>query len=94
MVDLLCRWAPLDAVAEFGAPTATVALAWVLSVRGRKGFGQERERGGKVSTMLVSIGTMGSPDFLDVGHSTPLQITENDIIKVSLAILGYGGPDL
>ena len=41
-VDLLRRWAPLDAVAEFGAPTITIALAWVLSVRGRKGFGWER----------------------------------------------------
>ena len=40
-VDLLRRWAPLDAVAEFGAPTITIALAWVLSVRGRKGFGWE-----------------------------------------------------
>ncbi len=63
-------------------------------LRGRKGFGQEREGRGKVSTMLVSIGTMGSPDFFDVGRSTPLQITENNIIKVLLAILGYGGPDL
>jgi hypothetical protein len=61
MVDLLLRWAPfLDAVAEFGAPTVTIALAWVLSVRGCKGFGQEQEGGGeKVSTMLVSIGTVG-----------------------------------
>ena len=63
-------------------------------LRGRKGFGQEREGGGEVSTMLVSIGMMGCPDFFDVGRSTPLQITENNIIKVLLAILGYGGPDL
>ena len=40
MVDLLRRWAPLDVVAEFGAPTVTIALEWVLSVRGRKGFRQ------------------------------------------------------
>ena len=44
--------------------------------------------------MLVSIGMMGSPDFFDVGRSTPLQITENNIFKVLLAILEYGGPDL
>jgi hypothetical protein len=46
-VDLLLRWAPLDAVAEFGAPTVTIALAWVLLVRGHKGFGREREGGEK-----------------------------------------------
>ena len=33
----------LDAVAEFGAPAITIALAWVLSVRGRKSFGREQE---------------------------------------------------
>jgi len=37
----------LDTVAEFGAPTATLSLAWVFSVRGRKGFGREREGGEK-----------------------------------------------
>ena len=31
----------------FGTPTVTIALAWVLSVRGRKGFGREREGGEK-----------------------------------------------
>ena len=43
-VDLLHRWAPsqLDTVDKFGAPTVTIALTWVLSVRGRKGFGWER----------------------------------------------------
>ena len=73
MVDLLLRWAPfLDAVAEFGAPTVTIALAWVLSVRGCKGFGQEREGGGeKVSITLVSIEAMGSPECFGVGCSTP-----------------------
>jgi hypothetical protein len=46
-------------VAEFGAPTITIALTWVLSVRGHKSFGQEQEGGDeKVSTMLVSIGTV------------------------------------
>ena len=45
MVNLLLRWALLDAVAEFGTPTVTVALTWVLSVRGCKGFGQEQEGG-------------------------------------------------
>ena len=50
----------LDAVAKFGAPTITISLAWVLSVRGRKGFGQEREGGGeKVSINLVTIGSLG-----------------------------------
>ena len=49
----------VDAVAEFGAPTITIALTWVLSVRGHKSFGQEQEGGEeKVSTMLVSIGTV------------------------------------
>ena len=58
--NLLRRWVPLYAVAEFGAPTITIVLAWVLLVRGRKGFGREREGGGeKVSTMLVPIGTVG-----------------------------------
>jgi len=47
MVDLLRLWAPLDAVAKFGAPTITIALAWVLSVRGRKGFGHKQEGGEK-----------------------------------------------
>jgi len=42
-VVLLRRWEPLDTVAEFGAPTVTIVLAWVLSVRGHKGFGWERE---------------------------------------------------
>ena len=46
-VDLLRPWVPLYAVAEFGTPTITIALAWVLLVRGRKGFGWEREGGEK-----------------------------------------------
>ncbi len=58
--NLLRRWVPLYAVAEFGAPTITIVLTWVLLVRGRKDFGREREGGGeKVSTMLVPIGTVG-----------------------------------
>ena len=58
-VVLLRGWEPLDTVAEFGAPTVTIVLAWVLSVRGHKGFGREGEGGGeKVSTMLVPIGTV------------------------------------
>ena len=57
MVNLLRRWAPLDVVAEFGAPTVTIALAWVLSVRGRKGFGfgWEREGGGRKSVSNVGV---------------------------------------
>ena len=49
-----------------------VSLAWVFLVRGHKGFGREQEGGGeKVSTTLVSIGTMGSPEFFNVGCSKP-----------------------
>ena len=54
MVNLLRRWAPLDVVAEFGAPTVTIALARVLSVRGRKGFGREQE-GGRKSVHNVGV---------------------------------------
>ena len=57
-VDLLLQWAPLDAVAKFGAPTITIALAWVLSVRGRKGFGRERE-GGRKSVHNVGVDRYG-----------------------------------
>jgi len=46
-VNLLLWWALLDAVAAFGAPTVTIALSWVLLVRGRKGFGREQEGGEK-----------------------------------------------
>ena len=51
-VYFLRRWALLDAVlAEFGAPTVTIALTWawvlLLLVRGRNGFGWEREEGKK-----------------------------------------------
>jgi len=53
-VDLLRPWSPLDAVAEFGAPTVTIALACVLSVSGRKGFSQERE-GGRKSVHDVGV---------------------------------------
>jgi hypothetical protein len=50
----------LDAVDEFGAPTITIALAWVLLVRGGKGFGWEQEGGEKkVSMVMVVIGTLG-----------------------------------
>ena len=34
MFCLLSQWAPLEVVAEFGAPTTTGPLAWVLSDRG------------------------------------------------------------
>ena len=44
-VDLLRLWAPLVVVAEFGNYAKTIALAWVLSVRGPKGFGWEPEGG-------------------------------------------------
>ena len=71
MVVLLRRWVPLDVVAEFCAPKDTVALSWLFSVSGPKGFDQEREGGEeKVSITLASIGTMGSPEFFDVGCST------------------------
>ena len=72
MVDLLLRWAPLDTVAEFGALTITVALAWVLSVKGGQGFWSGARGGGeKVSITLVSIEAMGSPECFGVGCSTP-----------------------
>ena len=61
----------LDAVAEFGAPTVTIALAWVLSVSGRKGFGQERE-GGRKSVHNVGVDRDGVLTLIfDVGCSTP-----------------------
>ena len=47
MVNLLPRWTSLEVVDEFNTPTATVVLAWVLLVRGRKGFGREQEGGRK-----------------------------------------------
>jgi len=37
----------LEAVAKFGAPTATILLPWVLLVIGRKDFGCEQEEGRK-----------------------------------------------
>jgi hypothetical protein len=46
-VNLLRQWALLGAVAKFGSATATVLLAWVLLVRGPKGFGREQEGGRK-----------------------------------------------
>ena len=46
-VNLLHRWTPLEAVVLFGGSAATVTLAWVLSVMGCKGFGQEQEEGEK-----------------------------------------------
>ena len=50
---MLCQWAPLEAVADFGAPTVTVMLAWVLLVRGRKGFGWEQKGEENVSFVVV-----------------------------------------
>ena len=44
----------VDAVAEFGAPTVTIVIAWVLLVRGRKGFGWE-QRGGRKSVHNVGV---------------------------------------
>ena len=39
---------------------------------GAQGFWSGARGGGeKVSTMLVLIGTMGGPEFFDVGHLTP-----------------------
>ena len=70
-VDLLRRWAPLDVVAEFGAPTITIALAWVLLVRGYKGFGREPE-GGRNSVHNVGVNRDGGLTLIfDVGCSTP-----------------------
>jgi hypothetical protein len=43
----LLQWAPLDAVAEFSAPTITLVLSLVFSVRGHNGFGREQEGGEK-----------------------------------------------
>ena len=43
----------MDAVAKFGAPAATVALAWVMLVRGRK-VGREQE-GGRKSVHNVGV---------------------------------------
>jgi hypothetical protein len=54
MVNLLRRWAPLDAVAELGAPRMGVVGEGVQGIwLGDRGGGE------KVSTMLVSIGTLG-----------------------------------
>ena len=43
----------------------------VVGERAQGFWSGAREGGEKVSTMLVKIGTMGSPDFFDVGCSTP-----------------------
>ena len=71
-VDFLRRWAPLDAVAEFGAPTVTIALSWwVMSVRGCKGFGREQE-GGRKSVHNVGVDRdTGLTLIFDVVCSTP-----------------------
>jgi hypothetical protein len=61
-VDLLYQWLPLklEAVVEFSNSAATLMLAWVLLARRRNGFGWEQERGGgKVSMVVVSIGSLG-----------------------------------
>ena len=70
-VDLLLQWAPLDAVAKFGAPTVTIALAWVLSVRGHKGFGREREARGRKVHNVGGDRDGGLTLIFDVGCSTP-----------------------
>ena len=62
-VDLLRRWAPLVAMAEFGDSAATVALSWVLSVRGRKSVGREREGGEKKCPVFVNRVTGLTPIF-------------------------------
>jgi hypothetical protein len=54
MVDLLLRWAPLDAVAKLGAPTVTIALAWVLSVRDTRVLVGSK-RGGRKSVLNVGV---------------------------------------
>ena len=78
-------------MAEFGAPAATVALLWVFLVRGCKGFGWEQEGGGeKVSITLVLIGTMGSPEFFDVGCSMPYFLHD---VSMLLDIFGGGEHD-
>ena len=57
----------LPALAEFGDFAAAVTLSYIISLRGNGARGLEWDRGGvKVSIMLVSIGTMGSPKFFDV----------------------------
>jgi hypothetical protein len=45
-IDLLCRWAPLDMVAKFGAHTATVMLSYsyIFSLRGNGAGGLESDR--------------------------------------------------
>jgi hypothetical protein len=70
-VDLLLQWAPLDAVAQFGAPTLTIALASVLFVKGHKGFGREREGGEKSVHNVGADREIGCPEFFDVVCSTP-----------------------
>ncbi len=58
-------------MAEFGAPTVTIVLTWVLLVRGRKGFGREQEGGGEsVNNVGVDMNT-GLTLIFDVGCSTP-----------------------
>jgi len=53
-VDLLLWWAPLDAVAKFGAPTITIALTWVLSVMGARVLAGSK-RGGRKSVHNVGV---------------------------------------
>ena len=60
LVRLLRRWAPLEAVADFGNSDAARTLTWVLLVRGCKGkMLGARGEGEKVSRLMVIIGTVG-----------------------------------
>ncbi len=54
------RWALFSPPDDFDVADATVALSWVLSVRGARG-GWPGGRGGgeKVSITLVTIGSLG-----------------------------------
>ncbi len=70
-VDLLCRWAKLVVAVECGNSAATVSLSWVLLVRGRKGFGWEREGGRKSIHIVLMIGSLSSPQFFNVGCLMP-----------------------
>jgi hypothetical protein len=64
MVFLLCFWALLGAATKFEDATAGRIPVCVLSVKGCKGVGRERDGGGeKVSMPMVVIGTLGLPQF-------------------------------
>jgi hypothetical protein len=59
-VDLLRRWAPLDAATKLGDAAAGSAPPCELSLRGRGGGGSGG-RGGvvKVSRLIVKLGSLG-----------------------------------